>query len=74
MRRLTIYSALLALTVAFAGCSQESQRETSEALDEAGQAVESAAEDAANVAEGAVEGASQAVQENRAEPDTKSPE
>jgi len=73
MRRMTIYSALVALTVVFTGCSQESQRETNEALDEAGQAVESAAEDAANVAEGAVEGASQAIEENQAQPDTEAP-
>lgn len=73
MPRMTVSSALLAFAIAIAGCSQESQRETKDALDQAGQAAESAAEDAANVAEGAIEGASQAIEENRAEPDTKAP-
>ena len=70
MQRLGIYSVLLALAVAFTGCSQETQREAGEALDQTGEALQSAAEDAGNITEGAVEGASEGVEENQAEPDT----
>lgn len=74
MQRSGIYAVLLAIVVAFTGCTQETQRETGEALNETGQALESAAEDTANVMEGAVDGASDAVEENRAEPDPDLPE
>ena len=69
MQRSGIYAVLLAIVVAFTGCTQETQRETGEAFDETGQALESAAEDTANVIEGAVDGASDAVEENRAKPE-----
>lgn len=74
MRRLGIYAALLAFTIVFTGCSQETQREAGESFDQTGEALESAAEDAANVTEGAFEGGSEAVEENQAEPDTELPE
>jgi PBP1b-binding outer membrane lipoprotein LpoB len=74
MQRLGIYAVLLAIVVAFNGCTQETQRETREAFNETGQALESAAEDTAKVIEGAVDGASNAVEENRAKPDPDLPE
>ncbi len=70
MPRSGIYSILLALAVAFAGCSQETQREAGEAMDQTGETLQSAAEDVGNITEGAVEGASEGVEENQAEPDT----
>lgn len=70
MSRLGIYSVLLALAVAFTGCSEETQQEAGEAMDQTGEALESAAEDAGNITEGAVEGASERAEENQAEPDT----
>ena len=70
MPRFAIYSVLLALAVAFTGCSQETQREAGEALDQTGETLESAAEDAGNITEGAVEGASEGAEENQAKPDT----
>lgn len=70
MPRLGMCSILLALAVAFTGCSQATQQKAGEALDQTGEALQSAAEDAGNIAEGAVEGASEGVEENQAEPDT----
>lgn len=61
---------LLALAVAFTGCSQETQQDAGEALDQTGEALQGAAEDAGNITEGAVEGASESLEENQAEPDT----
>jgi predicted small secreted protein len=70
MPRLGICSVLLALAVAFTGCSQETQRKAGEAMEQTGETLRSAAEDARNITEGAVEGASQRAEENQAQPDT----
>jgi predicted small secreted protein len=73
MQRLGLYASLLALAVAFTGCSQETQRKAGEALDQTGGALESAAKDTANVTKGVIKGASEAVEKNRAKPDTEPP-
>lgn len=73
MQRLGICAVLLALAVAVTGCSQETHRKASEALDQTGEALKSAAEDTANVTKGVIEGASEAVKENRAKAGTESP-
>ena len=74
MQRLGLSAVLLALALVSTGCSQQTQREAGEALEQAGESLESAGEDAANVIEGAVEGASDAVDENQAQPDTELPQ
>ena len=74
MKRSGFCAVLLSLVFAVGGCSQETQREAGEALDETGEALDSAAEDAANVTGGAIEGAEEAIDENEAEPDTEAPE
>ncbi|MHB8973649.1 MAG: hypothetical protein ACYC3X_25195 [Pirellulaceae bacterium] len=73
MQRLGLYASLLALAVALAGCSQETQRKTDAALNQTGQALESAAKDTANVTKGVIKGASEAVKENRANSETEPP-
>lgn len=55
------------------GCSETTQREAGEAVEQTGQAIENAAEDAANVVGGAIEGASDAANENQAKPDSELP-
>jgi PBP1b-binding outer membrane lipoprotein LpoB len=70
MPRLGIYPVLLALAVAFTGCSQETQQKASDAMSQTGEALQSAAEDAKNITEGAVKGASEGIEENQAKPDT----
>ena len=53
MQRLGICAVLLALAVAFTGCSQETQRKAGKAFDQTGEALESAAKDTAAVTKGA---------------------
>lgn len=67
MKRLLAFplAALFAVAVV-GGCSQQTEEQATDAVDQTGQAIESAAEDAAEVTEGAVEGAADAVEENDA--------
>ena len=73
MQRLGLCASLLALAIAFTSCSQETQRKAGEALDQTGEALKSAASDTTNVTKGVIKGASEAVETNRAKPDTEPP-
>jgi hypothetical protein len=68
----TILTTVGLLCVVCLGCSERTQQEASDAMEQIGSAVESAGEDAAHVAEGAVEGAREAADENR--PDKNVPD
>lgn len=61
----TLVASLALLSVGLVGCSDETQREASEAAGATGEALESAADDAANVVDGAIDGADDAVEENK---------
>lgn len=69
MKRFGLFALLLAFGVGVIGCSEATQNEASEAVQQTGEAIESAADDAANVTEGAIEGVKDAVDENTDEPE-----
>lgn len=74
MKKFGLFALLLAFGVGVIGCSEATQNEASEAVDQVGDAIESAADDVVNMTEGAAEGVEDAVEENKSEPAPATPE
>lgn len=74
MKKLGLLALLLAFGVGVIGCSEATQNEASEAVEQTGEAIKSATDDAANVTEGAIEGVKDAVEDNTSEPAPATPE